>query len=85
MSVLHPRHHYVQSIDFAEDRSAPFQLCPLMRTSRAFRYFRPIWNGKAKNATRSIDRVRKVMHVYKDELGQHTRNAPFAQAVARAA
>jgi hypothetical protein len=35
-----------------------------------------IWNGKAKNATRSIDRVRKVMHVYKDELGQHARNAP---------
>ena len=35
-----------------------------------------IWNGKAKNATRSIDRVRKVMHDYKDELGQHTRNAP---------
>jgi hypothetical protein len=35
-----------------------------------------IWNGKAKNATRSIDRVRKVMLVYKDELGQHMRNAP---------
>ena len=25
-----------------------------------------IWNGKAKNAKRSIDRVRKVMHAYKD-------------------
>jgi hypothetical protein len=24
-------------------------------------------NGKAKNAKRSIDRVRKVMHVYKEE------------------
>ena len=35
-----------------------------------------IWNGKAKNAKRSIDRVRKVMHVYKDERGQHTRSAP---------
>ena len=35
-----------------------------------------IWNGKAKNAKRSIDRVHRVMHVYKDELGQHTRNAP---------
>jgi hypothetical protein len=35
-----------------------------------------IWNGKAKNARRSIDRVRKVMHVYKDERGQHTRSAP---------
>jgi hypothetical protein len=35
-----------------------------------------IWNGKAKNAKRSIDRVRKVMHVYKDERGHHTRSAP---------
>ena len=35
-----------------------------------------IWNGKAKNAKRSIDRVRKVMRVYKDERGQHTRSAP---------
>jgi hypothetical protein len=35
-----------------------------------------IWNGKAMNARRSIDRVRKVMHVYKDERGQHTRSAP---------
>jgi hypothetical protein len=26
-----------------------------------------IRNGKAKNAKRSIDRVRKVMHVYKEE------------------
>jgi hypothetical protein len=25
-----------------------------------------IWNGKAKNAERCIDRVRKVMHAYKD-------------------
>ena len=24
-----------------------------------------IWNGKAKDAKRSIDRIRKVMHVYK--------------------
>jgi hypothetical protein len=35
-----------------------------------------IWNGKAKNARRSIDRVRKVMHAYKDERGQHIRSAP---------
>ena len=35
-----------------------------------------IWNGKAKNARRSIDRVRKVIHVYKDERSQHTRSAP---------
>jgi hypothetical protein len=34
------------------------------------------WNGKAKNARRSFDRIRKVMHVYKDERGQHTRSAP---------
>jgi hypothetical protein len=38
-----------------------------------------IWNGKPKNAKRSIDRVRKVMHVHKDERGQHTRNAPSRQ------
>jgi hypothetical protein len=37
---------------------------------------RRIWNGKAKNAKRSIDRVRKVMRVYKDERGQDTRSAP---------
>ena len=35
-----------------------------------------IWNGKAKNAKRSIDRVRKVMHVYKEELGLNMRSAP---------
>ena len=35
-----------------------------------------IWNGKAKNAKRSIDQVRKVMRVYKDERGRHTRSAP---------
>ena len=26
-----------------------------------------IWNGKAKNARKSLDRVRKVMHVYRGE------------------
>jgi hypothetical protein len=35
-----------------------------------------IWNGKAKNARRSIDRVRKVMHVYKEERARHIRGAP---------
>jgi hypothetical protein len=35
-----------------------------------------IWNGKAKNAKRSIDRVRKVMHVYKEDRGQNMRSAP---------
>jgi hypothetical protein len=31
-----------------------------------------IWNGKAKNALRSIKRIRKVMHVFK---GEHRRGA----------
>jgi len=35
-----------------------------------------IWNGKAKNARRSIDRIRKVMHVYKREPTPHTNSAP---------
>ena len=38
-----------------------------------------IWNGKAKNARRSIDRVRKVMHVYKDERGHNMRSAPSSR------
>jgi hypothetical protein len=29
-----------------------------------------IWNGKAKNAQRSINRIRKVMHVFKGERSQ---------------
>jgi hypothetical protein len=28
-----------------------------------------IWNGKAKNARRSIERIRKIMHVFKGERG----------------
>jgi hypothetical protein len=35
-----------------------------------------IWNGKARNAKRSIDRVRKVMHVYKEHQGHNMRSAP---------
>ena len=35
-----------------------------------------IWNGKAKKARRSIDHVRKVMHVYKDERGHNMRSEP---------
>jgi hypothetical protein len=31
-----------------------------------------IWNGKAKNAQRSINRIRKVMHVFK---GEHSQSA----------
>jgi hypothetical protein len=34
-----------------------------------------IWNGKAKNARRSIDRIRKVMHVYKRERSPNTTNS----------
>jgi hypothetical protein len=32
-----------------------------------------IWNGKAKNAQRSIKRIRKVIHVFQDERGHRTR------------
>src|SRR3984885_13746465 len=32
-----------------------------------------IWSGKAKNARRSIKRIRKVMHVFKGELSQGTK------------
>src|ERR1700693_505100 len=32
-----------------------------------------IWNGKAKNAQRSIKRIRKFMHVFKDERSRGTK------------
>jgi hypothetical protein len=32
-----------------------------------------IWNGKAKNARRSMNRIRKVMHAFKGERGHRTR------------
>ena len=35
-----------------------------------------IWNGKAKNARRSIDRIRKIMHVFKGEHGHRTTGVP---------
>jgi hypothetical protein len=35
-----------------------------------------IWNGKAKNARRSIERIRKVMHAFKGERGRRTTGAP---------
>jgi hypothetical protein len=35
-----------------------------------------IWNGKAKNAQRSIDRIRRVMHVFKGEHGHRTKGVP---------
>ncbi|MEA2730460.1 MAG: hypothetical protein QOF70_4935 [Acetobacteraceae bacterium] len=41
-----------------------------------------IWNGKAKNAQRSINRIRKVMHVFKGEIsaGHNLRDGtPFVR------
>ena len=35
-----------------------------------------IWNGKAKNARRSIDRIRKLTHVSKGKRGHRTTGAP---------
>jgi hypothetical protein len=34
-----------------------------------------IWNGKAKNARKSLDRVRKIMHVYRGERLDYARSA----------
>jgi hypothetical protein len=50
--------------------------CPDRVTAKAAiiaeveRLYWRIWNGKAKNAQRSIKRVRKVMHVFKGEHSQ---------------
>jgi hypothetical protein len=35
-----------------------------------------IWNGKAKNARRSIDRIRKILHHSKGEHGHRTTGVP---------
>jgi hypothetical protein len=35
-----------------------------------------IWNGKAKNARLTIERIRKLMHVFKGERGHRTTGAP---------
>jgi hypothetical protein len=35
-----------------------------------------IWNGKARNARISIDRIRTVMHVFKGERGHRTAGVP---------
>jgi hypothetical protein len=35
-----------------------------------------IWNGKAKNARRGIDRTRKLMHAFNDKRGHRTAGAP---------
>src|SRR5208282_3530261 len=34
-----------------------------------------IWTGKARNAQRSVERIRKVMHVFKGERGHRTTGA----------
>jgi hypothetical protein len=43
-----------------------------------------IWNGKAKNAQRSIKRIRKVMHAFRGEHSQGAKGVP-SRAVARVA
>jgi len=35
-----------------------------------------IWNGKARNARRTLERIRKVMHVFKGERGHRTKGVP---------
>ena len=35
-----------------------------------------IWNGKARNAQITIQRIRKVMHVFKGESGHRRRGVP---------
>jgi hypothetical protein len=34
-----------------------------------------IWKGKAKNAQRSVNRIRKVMHIFKGERGHGVKGA----------
>jgi hypothetical protein len=43
-----------------------------------------IWNGKAKNARRTLDRVRKVMHVFQGERGHRTMAVPSSRKLWRA-
>jgi hypothetical protein len=43
-----------------------------------------IWNGKAKNARRTFDRVRKVMHVFQGERGHRTMAVPSSRKLWRA-
>jgi hypothetical protein len=45
-----------------------------------------IWNGKARNARRTLDRVRKVMHVFQGERSCRMTAVPSSRkAVARVA
>jgi hypothetical protein len=43
-----------------------------------------IWNGKAKNARRTLELVRKVMHVFQGERSHHTMAAPSSRKLWRA-
>jgi hypothetical protein len=43
------------------------------------RLHRRIWNGKAKNAWRTLERVRKVMHVFQGERGRRTMAVPSSR------
>jgi hypothetical protein len=36
-----------------------------------------IWNGKAKDAQKTFDRIRRFMHLYKGERGHRTRGVAF--------
>lgn len=43
-----------------------------------------IWNGKAKNARRTLERVRKVMHVFQGERSHRTMAVPSSRKLWRA-
>jgi hypothetical protein len=43
-----------------------------------------IWNGKARNARRTLERVRKVMHVFQGERGHRTMAVPSSRKLWRA-
>jgi hypothetical protein len=43
-----------------------------------------IWNGKARNARRTLDRVRKVMHVFQGERSRRTTAVPSSRKLWRA-
>ena len=43
-----------------------------------------IWNGKAKNARRTLERVRKVMHVFQGERSHRTLAVPSSRKLWRA-
>jgi hypothetical protein len=43
-----------------------------------------IWNGKAKNAQVTLDRIRNVMHVFRGERGHRTMGVPSSRKLWRA-